>query len=205
MNVVVARKLIYFATGRSEDRDFFRSNIERLNEWLQAEFGVCFSVREISTELQDQVLHILQTQISSSWSKSTEAARAVNYDEILEPVLAVYCPHESQIKQNGFAGCLSGRWGVSDEATFAVIYEPDNRQLIWHELLHTLSAQDCYLDDAGHSREPSCESDCPECLMRFDPSEFHCGASPSLCQYNRGRIARLADAIRTEAASRGSD
>ena len=205
MSVVVARQLIYFATGGSEGKEFFHSSIERLNEWLQAEFGVRFSVRELSTELQDQVLHALQTQISSSWGKSTEAARAVNYDEIFEPVLAVYCPHESQIKQNGIAGCPSGRWGVSDGATFAVIYESDNRQLIWHELLHTLSAQDCYTDDAGHSREPSCESNRPECLMRFDPSDFHCGASPSLCEHNRGRISRLADIIRSEAASRGGD
>lgn len=196
MNVVVARKLIYFATGGSEGKEFFRSSIERLNEWLQSEFGVCFSLRELSGELQDQVLHVLQTQISSSWSKSTEAARGGKFDEFDSPILAVYCPNESRIRQNGIAGWPSARWGVCDAATIAVIYEPNNQQLIWHELLHTLTVEDCYLDDAGHSREPSCESDCPECLMRFDPTELHCGARPSLCAYNRRRVSSLVDLIR---------
>lgn len=205
MTFVVARQLLYFATGSNHDKEFFLCSIERLNEWLLSEFGLCFSLQELSRELQDHVLHILQTQISTSWSESTKAARPVKFIEFDSPILAVYCPHESQIKQNGIRGCPSCIWGVSDMATFAVIYEPNNQQLIWHELLHTLTVNDCYLDDAGHSREPSCESDCPECLMRFDPSEFSCGTSPRLCEYNLGRISRLADVIRSEAASRGGD
>jgi hypothetical protein len=76
-------------------------------------------------------------------------------------------------------------WGGARRGVFAVVWEPDNRYLLWHEAMHLLHAADCYDLSTGQS---TCDQ--PHCLMQWEPSESNCGGSLVLCAANVNRVAQ---------------
>jgi hypothetical protein len=78
-------------------------------------------------------------------------------------------------------------WGGARLGSFAVVWEPGNPFVLWHEAMHLLSATDCY-DEAGCT---TCEV--PHCLMQWEPSQVNCGGSLVLCEANVARVAQFAE------------
>ena len=95
------------------------------------------------------------------------------------PIL-VLCPFDSSI-----ARCFRGDlriWGGTCRPV-AVVWEPDNKYLIWHEILHLLGAEDC-CDERGWG--PTCGKS--NCIMQYSPVKRLIGSWPFLCDKNITRI-----------------
>ena len=77
-------------------------------------------------------------------------------------------------------------WGATAGET-AFVWEPGNRFIVMHELLHALGAADCY-DMASPSGPPTC--DLLNCIMQWEPTEDTVGAWPFVCGKNLDLIRR---------------
>ncbi len=180
---LAVRKLHYFSVGSTEDSKFFEASIRELNDWLHQKFDVRFELHYVSPSDQDEILEVLRSSNAHHWAAQLKKIYVDKFDKTTAPVLAVYCPDDFAISTNAREAVPAAAWGVSDQSTFAVTYEANNRQLLWHELLHTIGADDCYvIVDGVPIRMPEC--DCSQCLMWYIPNETNCGASPQLCSPN---------------------
>jgi hypothetical protein len=94
--------------------------------------------------------------------------------------LLLYCLPDSPIAR---AFKSSSRiWGATCRP-LAVVWNLNNKYLIWHEVFHLLGAQDCY-DKNGHG--PICEI--TNCIMQYEPTDKNVGQWPFLCAKNIERI-----------------
>lgn len=74
------------------------------------------------------------------------------------------------------------RWGAA-MGTISTVWQMRGPQILWHELLHTLGAEDCYDVRNG---DPIC--DLPNCLMQWAPTDTTVGRVPALCSKNIERV-----------------
>jgi len=87
-------------------------------------------------------------------------------------------------------------WGAATQPV-AIVYELSNKYIIWHELLHTLGAEDCYdKNDPASNPGPTCE--CPNCIMQYAPTHNNVTQWPFLCEANVRKIRKLFAQVKTE-------
>lgn len=94
--------------------------------------------------------------------------------------LMIYCPdapvvrdmarHQMKIKHDP--------WGVENGCK-AFVFHPNIEQVIWHEALHTIGADECYDPADPYAPFPLCTD--PLCLMRFQPEPANCGDGFPMC------------------------
>ena len=77
-------------------------------------------------------------------------------------------------------------WGAAIQGEYALIWEPNNKYLIWHETLHILYAMDSY----DKNRQTTCEE--PRCIMQWEPTAENCGGDLYICEGNIKRILNCA-------------
>lgn len=73
----------------------------------------------------------------------------------------------------------NAKWGAAQIGEYALIWEPDNKYLFWHETLHVVGAKDSYDEQ---SLQTVCEDD--RCIMQYVPNETNCGGELFICENN---------------------
>ena len=102
--------------------------------------------------------------------------------------LVIFCslgsnPAEYCLKKNKTA-----LWGANMGNISFVYNNINNPYIIWHEILHTLGAVDCY---KYPDRGPNCEK--PNCIMQYEPTKETVNCWPFLCKKN---IIKIKDYIK---------
>lgn len=103
--------------------------------------------------------------------------------------LVLYCPNANTVRHMAKRemGIEHLPWGVAS-AKSAFVFEPEIRQVIWHEALHTIGAEDCYDNDRPKERFPRCTDTKRKCLMQFVPTFENCGDGFPICSRVLGEI-----------------
>ena len=101
------------------------------------------------------------------------------------PRLLVCCEAQHALTGKCRKACPSALWGLAN-GCIAVVYNLDNCCAIWHELLHTLTAEDCY---ALPNRGPTCEH--PQCIMQYAATTGVVDGQLPLCRDNVDRVRSL--------------
>ena len=119
------------------------------------------------------------------------------------PPLTLACPSDHRWAAAVKRSQPAAEWGANS-GTFSLIYEWANPFAVWHESLHTLSAEDCYR--FPDHPQPLCER--PNCIMQYIPSASSVGSWPFLCEANirrvKERVALLQHASEKLGSTRGS-
>lgn len=112
------------------------------------------------------------------------------YNTILKEVscdeftpLVVYCRPDAKIAKAIKRERPSACWGVTMDHLISVVYnpEPENKYILWHEVLHLFDANDCY-----SSQAPNSGTNCglTNCVMQYAPTEQTVGKWLFICQPN---------------------
>ena len=109
--------------------------------------------------------------------------------------LLVYCHQDSQVakaakseaaRMNKAPPC----WGAAN-SPLAAAYKVGSKVAVWHEALHLLGADDCYIEDDPYQKKPDCELD--GCIMEYAPLESTCENWPFLCDENIKKLKDTAE------------
>ena len=105
------------------------------------------------------------------------------------PQLLICCSQNHSLARKCRAESPTSVWG-SSIGRIALAYNPDDHCTMWHELLHTLGAEDCY---ALPNRGPTCEH--PQCIMQRETHTPVVNDCLPLCNKNvnfiRERFAKI--------------
>jgi len=77
---------------------------------------------------------------------------------------------------------LEGRWGIRN-GCIAFVFAKFHEQIVWHEALHTLGAEDCY-DESNPEQNPGPTCELSNCVMQYHPTAAGVGEWPLLCKRN---------------------
>jgi len=102
--------------------------------------------------------------------------------------LLVYCPSDSLIARIAMREQPSAVWGAAI-SPLAAVYSRNNKVAVWHETLHLLTAEDCYMEDNPSQKKPDCNLD--GCMMEYAAPESTCESMPFLCDKNVHRLQQL--------------
>jgi len=72
-------------------------------------------------------------------------------------------------------------WGATS-SPLAAVYESDKKVAMWHEALHLLGADDCYIEDNPSRKKSDCNLD--GYIMEYAVPESTCENWPFLCDKN---------------------
>jgi len=95
--------------------------------------------------------------------------------------LLVYCSPYSKIALAAQRKAPHAKWGATC-AFLAAVYSLNNKIAIFHEALHLLGADDCYIDDKPYQKKPDCNFE--HCIMDYNPPEQWCENWPFICDKN---------------------
>lgn len=104
--------------------------------------------------------------------------------------LVICCPSDHLLAARAKSANEVAHWGLSWPGMLALVYHFHNglpqRQIVLHETLHVLGANDCYNPDR-------LESVCPlhGCIMQYAPAAGNVRPWPYLCESNLERIRQL--------------
>ena len=95
--------------------------------------------------------------------------------------LLVYCSPDSNIAIAAQRKVPHAEWGAMC-AFLAAVYSLNNKIAIFHEALHLLGADDCYIEDKPCQKKPDCNFE--RCIMDYNPPEQWCENWPFICDKN---------------------
>jgi len=95
--------------------------------------------------------------------------------------LLVYCSPDSKIALAAQKNAPHAEWGATCES-LAAVYSLNNKIAIFHEALHLLGADDCYIENQPCQKKPDCNFE--RCIMDFNPPEQWCENWPFICDKN---------------------
>ena len=155
--------------ARESDEEFVERSLKQLEENLRnkpTEFVIeCAKLEDKEAEkvirdLTDPSVEFVDkvSDLSLYFLEQSDATRL--------PGLVVCCQRGSLIAQQARSTNPLAQWG-GKLGRLALVWQPDNRHLIWHETLHLLGAEDCYDDE---TTEGTCEKE-PQCIMQYAPTE----------------------------------
>ena len=103
--------------------------------------------------------------------------------------LVLYCPNAPTIRRMAQQEMGIGHlpWGVA-RAHLAFVFQPQIPQVIWHEMLHTIDADECYDKDRPRAPFAGCTDTDRKCLMQFEPTLANCGDGFPICSRVLGEI-----------------
>lgn len=109
--------------------------------------------------------------------------------------LIIHCGHDCASAQSARKHCPSAVWGIAWPGKIALVYPPlsllDPSQIIWHETLHLLGAEDCY--DLRNGFQQSCELS--GCVMQYEPTIASVCEWPYICGSNQSRIRGTVESV----------
>lgn len=168
------------------DRDamkFLADAMHRFEAEVSRQTGISMIVDELPDEfvqvvndlLEDTELVNEQVLITPLFNKIERALPAINR-------LLLYCPSAPTIRRMAQREMEIDHlpWGVA-LVSRAFVFEPSNVQVIWHEALHTIGADECYDKKRPKERFHLCTDPERKCLMQFAPSPETCGDGFPIC------------------------
>jgi hypothetical protein len=140
------------------------------------------------------------------------------FDKTCPAQLLIYCPpNNSPIANAARKENPKAEWGAtapiggfitheyksridSEDLSFmrenflCAVYKPNSKVTVWHEALHLLGADDCYIVEDNHVRKkPCCNLD--GCIMEYGAPENTCEKRPFLCERNVKKLKELAKKV----------
>jgi hypothetical protein len=172
-----------------EDRNFVNDNLDKLSSLLKTPLvGITFEAKPLPPRLVEEVNGVYELWRNHGFSFHNFCLRIRNKFDSLnlkDMPLLVYCKNDSNLAKAAVKENPLAQWGLTyDNHLVSAVYEPDNKYLLWHEVLHLFGAEDCY-----NESEPQyliCEL--PGCIMQYVPTEINVCLWPFLCQKNIERI-----------------
>jgi hypothetical protein len=119
--------------------------------------------------------------------------------EDVPPKLLVYCSRDSQVAKAALRQKPLAQWGATC-SPLAAVYVLDNRVAMWHEALHLLGADDCYIEDNPSQKKSDCNLD--GCIMEYAAPESTCENWPFLCDKNIELLSDLDKSWREQAEAK---
>ncbi len=95
--------------------------------------------------------------------------------------LLVYCSPDSNIAVAAKRQNPHAKYGAMC-SFLAAVYSLNKKSTIFHEALHLLGADECYIEDKPSLKKPDCNF--KRCIMNFEPREEWCEKWPFICVKN---------------------
>lgn len=178
-------------TASDEDEKFVNGTLNKLAQHLKAE-PVKLSIR--IKRLRDEPK--LARKVDERLDRMNEQSYTFNicdatiaYDfsianligETYAAKLLVYCSPDSKIAAAAQRKKPHAKWGAMC-AFLAAVYSLNNKSAIFHEALHLLGADDCYIEDKPSQKKADCNFE--HCIMDYKPPEKWCENWPFICDKN---------------------
>jgi hypothetical protein len=176
-------------TASDEDEKFVAGTLEQLAQHLKAE-PVTISIKRLRDEPElarkvDETLDRLNDQsytfnvcdATIAYVFSTANLIGENY----AAKLLVYCSPHSNIAIAAQRKVPHAKWGAMC-AFLAAVYSLNNKIAVFHEALHLLGADDCYVEDKPCQKKADCNF--KHCIMDYNPHEEWCENWPFICGKN---------------------
>ncbi len=185
-----AIRLLFYGTNHSE------LSLQALADLLK-ELSGYLRAAPVGIELRPQCLsdadvnELLRTKPTDSFHDVRERIKSHHLLRNAPAKCVLVCNNDHALvdlirKQLAEQGTKYESWGIA-YGNLAVVYVPTDAYVIWHEILHTLGAKDCYDEnDPEGNPGPTCEL--ANCIMQYVPTEANVGEWPFLCEANIGRI-----------------
>ncbi|MHC4558358.1 MAG: hypothetical protein ACYTFW_12890 [Planctomycetota bacterium] len=179
------------STVLNEGEKFVAGTLDQLAQYLKMEpvkLSINIKRLEDDPELAKKVVKELDlfNDKSYSFSKCDCAIVSAFYFSGLISIdhtakLLVYCSPRSHIAVAAQREKPHAAWGVTCES-FAAVYNFSNKIAIFHEVLHLLGVDDCYVEDEPYPKKTDCNF--KHCIMDYNPPKKWCENWPFLCNKN---------------------
>ncbi len=144
-----------------------------------------FHVRELNSA---EIAHIIAPPSPETISNLSERVVEKLYCEHGHARTVICCPKEHDFASLARKENKTAYYGVRGGCV-ALVYGSTDKRVIWHEALHLFDAKDCYdTVDPVQNPGPTCEPNCPNCIMQFDPACSNIEKWPFLCEENIARV-----------------
>ena len=180
-----------------EDEKFVADKLDQLAQHLRSEpVKLSISIKRLRDEpdLARKVDETLDRLSNQSYTFNACDA-AITYDfftanligETCAAKLLVYCSPDSHIAVAARRKAPHAIWGAKC-SFLAAVYSLNNKIAVFHEALHLLGADDCYIEDKPSQKKPDCNFE--HCIMYYEPLEEWCENWPFICDKNIDLIQR---------------
>jgi hypothetical protein len=176
----------------SESKAFIGSCLDHLAQWIRDE-PVRIEVK--FTQVNPECAEVVESLLASNtlvrecdfdaWQDGLcEQLARLNEQKYGDPSpgrILLYCPGYSALAEAVQRVEPNADWGAN-RGFLSMVWLRNVKQLVWHETLHLLGAEDCY-DLTSPASRPKCLLE-PRCLMQREPLRENCGDEPVLCRTN---------------------
>jgi hypothetical protein len=171
---------IYWYSLVAKERSNCQAAMHELQIVLQSSYPQLPRLRllELSSEEADHIPDYINNL------KGGYVDPQMNQNPLLGQRFFAFCKGEESFVSAARLSNPDAEWGPAERGVFALAWEPGNKFLIWHEVLHLLYAQDCY-DSKGRT---TCGED--QCIMQYIPNSANCGESIRICGNNITQIIK---------------
>ena len=184
--------IYYYCLDLSADQEnIIGSSLQQLGQLMKhPPLNVDCSIAPLPGYLQDKIADdITHLDFGDCAAQMFCTMSSKASDVMPVPRLLVCCDPQHPLANKCLKARPSALWGVAN-GCIAVVYNLDNHYAIWHELLHTLGAEDCY-DPENPSRCPGPTCEHPECIMQYATDKGEADGQLLLCRENVDRIRKL--------------
>ncbi|MCK4292909.1 MAG: hypothetical protein KAY65_06915 [Planctomycetes bacterium] len=178
-------------TASDEDEKFVAGALDQLAQHLKGKaVKLSISIKRLRDEpkLARKVDETLDRLYDESYTFSecdaamTHAFFIANLiGETYPAKLLVYCSPDSHIAVAAQRKAPHAKRGATC-AFLAAVYSLNSKSTIFHEALHLLGADDCYIEDKPCQKKPDCNFE--RCIMDYNPAEQWCENWPFICERN---------------------
>jgi hypothetical protein len=176
--------------------DFVRSSLNELAGWLsQDDVGVDISFVQMhgtgAAAIEASLIHktLVHDQHFDNWQEDLwlqlNDLSQKSDDLRISGKILLYCPGHTALREAVRRRESKILWGGS-LGFLSMVWQGQNKQLLWHETLHLLGAEDCY-DFENCKKQPKCLLDSC-CIMQWEPCPENCGEELVLCAENIARV-----------------
>ena len=182
-------------TASDEDEKFVADTLDQLAQHLKCEqVKLSISIKRLRDEPElarkvDETLDRLNDQSYTFCECDATIAYAFCIAKVIGETYAakllVYCSPHSNIAIAAQRKAPHAKYGATC-AFLAAVYSLNNKSTIFHEALHLLGADECYIEDKPYPKKPDCNFE--RCIMDYNPPEEWCDNWPFICDKNIGLI-----------------
>lgn len=174
-----------------EDEKFVAGALDQLAQHLKTEpIKLSISIKRLGdeTDLAKKVVEELD-RLNDQMYTFIECEHAIVsafyigglIGETYKAKLLVYCSPDSRIALAAQKNAPHAELGAAC-GFLAAVYSLNNKSTIFHEALHLLGADDCYIENQPCQKKPDCNFE--RCIMDYNPTEQWCENWPFICDKN---------------------
>ena len=173
-------------TASEKDEKFVAGALNLLAQRLKEELNLPIIIKRLrdEPELKTKVVEKLEQLKNDSYKFSDcggDISNILPNSDTYSAKLLVYCSPYSHIAVAAQNKKPVAKWGATC-GRLAAIYSPNNKNTIYHEALHLLGADDCYIENNPYQKKADCNFN--GCIMEYVLTENVCENWPFLCDKN---------------------